>query len=210
MKRSIAILALVSALNGCAAIDRFERALEEAGVARFQVRPTAAGTVLVSTDPAGRRGGCGAVVGRTTVLTVDHVVPGVDRAFVRVGSDGGWREARVRERIPARPEPLVVLELEAGEGALEELFGFTGFEPDRQLEQRAGAAPATVALARGTWRWGTPLEPGDSGAPVLDAEGGLVGLVSGRREGRGVFVPIPAGLPADGATFTCLRPQAGR
>lgn len=189
-----AMLLLLLPLSGCAAIDRFERALEEAGVARFSVRPSARGTVLVSTDPATRRGGCGAVVGPRTVLTVEHLLPGATRAFVRVGHDGGWREAQVVARIPARPEPLVLLELEAGEGALAELFGFTGFPEERWLTGNPGGEPALVADASGTWRWPAPLEPGDSGAPVLDADGALIGLVSGRIGERGVYVPLPPAL----------------
>ncbi len=197
MNRSTCWLSLVGLLitlcGGCSApLSRFEAALEEAGVARFGAAQGAEASsveVRATLDSTGRAGR-GAVIGDRHVLTVEHVLEGRDRVFVATLAGGGWVAARVVRRERADPEPLVVLELEVDEGAFGALLGFGGFEREAVLRAGAGEA-ATVVTARGRLAW-TPgvLQPGDSGSPVLDAAGGLVGVVSGRRGAQGVYVPV--------------------
>lgn len=201
MTRTLALVAL-AALSGCAApLGRFEAALTEAGIARFGGADARGVAVRASLDP-GAPAGRGAVVGDRWVLTVDHVTRGQDAVHVATTRDGGWVAARVARRIAATPEPLVLLEVEVDDGVYGALLGFTGFDPDRHLP--AGEGPATtVVTPRGHLPWvdGT-LEPGDSGSPVLDATGGLVGLVCGRRGGTGVYVAVtPAARPAAAGTL---------
>lgn len=208
-RRANLILSLVLTLAGCGAMDSFERTLEEAGIARFSSGPRTQGLVRVSVAPETGRGGCGAIVGPRSVLTVAHVLNGARQAWVMVGRDGGWTRARVVRELPSSPENLVVLEVSAESGSAASLFGFTGFEPERQLALAPGAEPARVGCPSGTWRWGAELRPGDSGAPVLSSQGELVGLVTGRRHGRPVLTPLPT--PADPALPAELaRARTGR
>ena len=190
-RRASWILPLVLVLSGCGALDSFEQCLEEAGIARFSAGPRCAGLVRVSAAPETGQGGCGAVIGPRTVLTVAHVLQGASQAWVMVGREGGWTRARVVERLAASPEELLVLEVATQEGAAATLFGFTGFEEERVLALSPGGEPARVGCPARTWRWGAELSPGDSGAPVLSNEGALVGLVTGRIQGRPVMTPLP-------------------
>lgn len=192
-RRSIPALFLIScALSGCAALDGFERSLEEAGWARFSAGPRCAGLVRVSAAPESGRGGCGAVLGPRTVLTVAHVLGDATAGWVCVERDAGWRLARVIRTLPSTPEDLLVLELEPDQGPAANLFGWTGFDVERWLLPAPGASPARVGAPSGTWRWGTALAPGDSGSPVLSSDGELVGLVSGRIGDRPVLAALPA------------------
>lgn len=110
--------------------------------------------------------GRGALVGRRKLLTVQHVVG--DASSVEVGLGYLWATARVVRTIPAWPEALVELELSAGDAV----------EEDRVLETRSGKA-AWVLCADGPRAWGQALRSGDSGSPVIDATGAVVGLVVG-------------------------------
>jgi S1-C subfamily serine protease len=190
----------VLAASGCASpLSRFEAALEEAGVARF-AEPAAGGrSVQVRASLDAPRAGRGAVVGERWILTVAHVLEGRDRAFVATTADGGWVEAQVVRRVAGEPEDLVLLEVDVDEGAFGALLGFGGFDRDAVLAPSRTGLPRQVVTPRGaiTWRPGV-LVPGDSGSPVLDADGRLVGLVSGRRGDVGLYVALGAGvLPAD-------------
>ncbi|MCO5169477.1 MAG: serine protease [Planctomycetes bacterium] len=186
------LLGLIALAGGCAApLGRFEAALEEAGVARFASRDAGAVAVRASLDP-GAPAGRGAVVGDRWVLTVDHVTRGQETVHVATTREAGWVAARVARRIPASPEPLALLEVDLDDGLYGLLLGFPGFEPDRHLIAGAGD-PVAVLTARGRLPWTAGvLEPGDSGSPVLDAAGDLVGVVCGRRGDTGVYVALPA------------------
>lgn len=163
------------AAPGCAALSDFEATLTRAGIARFDSHH--AGGVQIT---QGRRVGRGAVVGPNRVLTVLHVVEDAEPIYVSTSRRGGLVEARVVGQVPATPEPYVVLELDVEHG-LGSLFGFSGFADDRWLTAGDGE-PRGVLTARGYRTWSNgQLLPGDSGSPVLDEAGGLVGLVHGRR-----------------------------
>lgn len=187
------IVLLMLGCSGCAApLARFEAALEEAGVARFAARAASDGSVEVrATLDANAKVGRGAIVGDRWVLTVEHVLQGRDSVFVSTTRDGGWVEAKVVRREAADPEPMVLLEVAVDEGAYGALLGFDGFGADTVLSPGVGGLPSNVVTARGLLTWGPGvLAPGDSGAPVLDDAGRLVGLVSGRRGDVGVYVAV--------------------
>ncbi len=107
-----------------------------------------------------------------------HVVG--DAASVEVGVGYSWVSARVVGTIPAWPEPLVELELAADEAVVEDDVLVT-----------ATGAPVWVLCADGARAWGHPLRPGDSGSPVVDADGAVVGLASGNLRGQPLLVTLP-------------------
>lgn len=191
-------LLLVSG-SGCAVspLVAFERALEEAGIAQFN-HDAPAGvegrSVVVGVEGSGLQGR-GAVVGANLVLTVDHVVRRAGQVLVGTCRNGGWVKARVVQRIAASPEPLVLLELDLDSGWYGTLLGFTGFDVEDSYAQNPGGRATHVATRRGLHPWGprvgVRLRPGDSGSPVLDGKGRLVGLLTGRRGTSGVFTPLP-------------------
>ncbi len=182
--------------SGCASpLASFEQALEQAGVARFAAPSMRASSVEVraSLDP-GQPVGRGAVIGARWVLTVEHVLGGRERALVATSRGGGWCEGRVIGRVASEPEDLLLLELELDDGAYGLLLGFSGFEADAVLRPSLTGLPTRVLTSRGALPWrGDLLAPGDSGSPVLDDEARLVGLLSGRRDGAGVYVPLTPG-----------------
>lgn len=203
-----AIVLLVLACGGCAApLARFEAALEDAGVAQFASTAPTRGSVEVraSLEP-GAPAGRGAVVGDRWVLTVEHVLQGRDRVFVSTSRDGGWVEAKVVRREAGDPEPTVLLEVAVDEGAYGFLLGFAGFDADAILQPGAGGEPTSVATGRGLLAWAPGvLAPGDSGSPVVDEAGRLVGLVSGRRGDVGVYVAVRGGLGGREAVLLAAR-----
>lgn len=182
----VACLALALSSSGCASVlDGIEGSLASTGA--FDFGP-ASGTIErdggVAVQGAGGPGR-GAIVGARKVLTVQHVVGSASSVDVAVGYT--WATARVVRTIPAFPEPLVELELAADDAV----------DPDRVLA--TGAGPAVwVLCADGARAWGHTLRPGDSGSPVVDAAGAVVGLAVGNqgglpllasaREGRGTEV----------------------
>ncbi len=184
----------VSASSGCAQLASLGRSLERAGVVSVETTGAPRGAALVRA--ADGRVGHAAIVAPDRVLTVAHVVGDASRAWVAVGRRGAWVEARVVERLARAPEELVVLELALDEGWAGALLGFTGFGAERVLEPGAEGLAVTVATARGLRPLiAAELRPGDSGSPVLDPEGRLVGLLSGRG--------------AQGAVVTRLAPAGG-
>lgn len=138
-------------------------------------------------------GGRAAVVGPDTVLTVAHVLAGQTEGWVSTSpSGGGLVAARVIGELPTSPEPVLVVRVATDPGLLG-LLGFGGFAPARRFVAGAGAA-AMIETARGREPLvGAQLQPGDSGSPILDAGGGLVGLLCGRRAGVPVFVRLRPG-----------------
>lgn len=204
----LSLVGLIALGGGCSApLSRFEAALEEAGVARFGSAGAADASsveVRATLDPGGLAGRA-AVVGDRHVLTVEHVLQGQDRVFVATAGDGGWVAARVVRRERGDPEALVLLELEVDEGAYGLLLGFDGFEAESALTPGVGA-PATILTGRGRLPWAPGvLAPGDSGSPVLDATGALVGIVSGRRGSQGVYVAVGPVAPTRPVLLAAAR-----
>lgn len=209
IRRGLSLVGLIALCGGCSAPLRgVEAALEQAGLARFEAPPrgdlASAVEVRASLDP-GARAGRGAVVSARHVVTVEHVLQGHDRVFVATAGDRGWVGARVVRRERAVPEPLVVLELDVDEGAYGVLLGFEGFAPERVLVRGSGA-PATILTARGRLPWApNVLVRGDSGSPVLDGAGGLLGVVSGRLGSEGVYVAVGASTLPDPTRVASAR-----
>jgi len=149
-------------------------------------------------------GGAGLIWGGSgLVVTNAHCVP--RGSAVEVGSAGRWREARVVGYHP--PHDLALLEARWTDGRAD---GWSGIREAESL--RAGellfalGQPLGIrdALAMGVLhdvardrRTGAPrwivadirLAPGNSGCPLVDADGRLVGINSMVVNGLGVAVP---------------------
>jgi len=134
------------------------------------------------------RVGHGAIVAPNRVVTVQHVVGERQTVSVATRGAGGWVEAKVARVIPAVPEPLVELELPVSDS----LFAFSGFASYQVLERGLGLG-SQIRTHRGARPLsGAYLRPGDSGAPILNAQGQLVGLLSGRdRRGKALCAAFP-------------------
>ena len=180
--RPLLLALLLSTVTGCSALDRVNDALYATGA--FDLEPSSLASNDCSvTVVAGSRRGRGVVTGKTTVLTVAHVIEGETHAEVAT-SGFTWTEARVVRRIPSAPEDLVELELAGGDGFDRERIAHTG-----------EGAPSAVLTARGAhaWRFARNLHHGDSGSPVLDDAGVVVGLLVGKTsDGRGVMSALPS------------------
>ena len=172
-------LALLTSSSGCALVEGLQR------------------DPSVAVRAQGQRGR-GAILGPRRVLTVQHVVGAAQRVRVAAGLE--WAEARVVRRFACAPEPLVELELAPSP------WGFRGFAPARCAQLGRGG-PAWIHTPRGRLPWGAAeLRRGDSGSPVFDAQGGLVGLLHGRElwSGEPIAVELRPGtlsLPRRAAPF---------
>ncbi len=199
------ILALVLACSsGCA---QLERTLTEAGIVEVVRTPTQSGAVRVRA--ADGRVGHAAIVERDRVVTVAHVVGAATTAWVDVGRSGAWVEARVVQRIAHVPEELVVLEVARDAGWLGAVAGFTGFAEERVLQPAPEAPHSHVLTTRGLLALATAeLRPGDSGAPVVDERGRLVGLLSGRGSSGAVVTFLGSSAPT--ASPTRWAPASSR
>ncbi|MCO5169586.1 MAG: hypothetical protein M9894_24865 [Planctomycetes bacterium] len=190
-----AVAAVTAALLmslGCQALPRGWGAL---------VEPPPRGEAVTITRGDEGAAGRAAVVGADLVLTVRHVLlagarpPGGEvEAWVSTarGGAGGRVAGRIVGVLPTRPEPVLVVRVEVDDGPLAGLVGFSGFAPERRYVVGRGL-PEQVDTPRGR----APLlrarlRPGDSGSPVLDAAGGLVGLLCGVRDGVPALAPVTA------------------
>jgi S1-C subfamily serine protease len=166
--------------------------------------PPAVVAVRVWSGPGPAERATGTVVGHDRVLTVDHVLR--RGARIAVDAEGVRRTATVLLRRPDLDVALLAVPGAAGPavGA-----GDAG-EDLRVLLERDGAVHARAAVlrrrvvARLVDQRGRPRRPslelavaveaGDSGAPVVDADGDLVGVVyarSTRRDGTAYAVRGP-------------------
>jgi len=173
---------LLAATTGCSAMNRVNDALASTGA--FDLAPSNAGHCDCAVAIRGEGRGRGVVTGKRTVLTVAHVVGSL--GTVEVETSLLWKSARVVRKIPSFPEDLVELELVAEEAGF---LSFEGFAADRQAQLRDGTA-VSVATASGVHAWPGTLVPGDSGSPVLDSNGSVVGLVVGKSGTKGVMAPV--------------------
>jgi S1-C subfamily serine protease len=143
--------------------------------------------IAVDVETPSRRGR-GVIVGPRTVLTVGHVVTDADH--VMIDSLPARVVSRHNRATETGPDGVAVLELLAGE-----------FPPERIAKIAEHPNPGVKYIpARGEHAWPWGLEPGDSGSPILDADGrvtGLVRAVYGRAE------------PLDQATVVAVTPRAG-
>lgn len=142
-------------------------------------------------DSSGR----GAIVARDRVLTVKHVVGEAESVAVATRGGSGWVRGRVVRELPADPEPLVEIQLELAEGA-SSLVGFAGFSSFRVLTPGLGGG-TRVRTGRGVRSLSTAtLLRGDSGSPILNDSGELVGLLSGRdMSGRVLYASLSSPEP---------------
>lgn len=189
LARTAALLALALASSGCAALDQVEGALASTGA--FEFGP--AGSTFerggaVSVYGAGGPGR-GAIVGPRKLLTVQHVVGGA--SSVEVGLGYLWATARVVRTIPAWPEALVELELAPDDAV----------DAARVLPTATAGKAAWVLCADGARAWGHTLRPGDSGSPVVDASGAVLGLAVGNLDRQ----PLLASVEARGLEVASLR-----
>jgi hypothetical protein len=213
MIRALACLLVLSCTGCLSPLKDFEAYLAEAGIVRFESSKNAGRSVTIR---VGHRFGQGAVVGDDRILTVAHVVAGAQEVWVAtVGSARGWVRGRVVNLIPASPEPLVVIVLEVDSGIYGRLLGFSGFKQDDQFNyhkkgivmcRRCGrpspkatstaahSRPHRIVTARGVTPWqGKSLKPGDSGSPVINSNGKLIGLLVGRRGNTPMLTVLPHG-----------------
>ncbi|HSQ33032.1 MAG TPA: serine protease [Gemmatimonadaceae bacterium] len=136
------------------------------------------------------------------VVTNAHCVP--RGATIEVSSDGRWREARVIAYHPPHDLALLASPSLSGGGPSLELRDAESLRPGELLFAHGHPLGVRDALAMGVLhdvardrRTGAPrwivadvrLAPGNSGGPLVDAEGRLVGINSMVVNGLGVAVP---------------------
>lgn len=115
--------------------------------------------------------GTGAVIGPYSIITVAHVVEDQDMVMVDVGlHDFVWRGARVVGFLKGSPEDIVLLQLLGDEPIEGKYFRLkTGYQQ-----------PSYVVTHRGIFMWQPGvITPGDSGSPILNPSGDVIGLVHG-------------------------------
>lgn len=154
-----------------------------------------ASTVNVETSGCGRRyEGSGFAVGPDLVVTNAHVVAGADAVSVK-RSDGTQLDAVVVSFDPARDlallevgglgqEPLDLATIEPGSDAI--TIGYPGGQDTprvapARVDQRRTALGRDIYGAERTERrvlfLSARLQQGDSGSPVIDGDGNVVGVV---------------------------------
>jgi S1-C subfamily serine protease len=162
-------------------------------------------TVRVRSLGCGRIGTASAVaVGRRLLVTNRHVVAGADRIELNYW-DGSRAEAR--PRTVAVADDLALVEVsrrlpavarvapdDASKGA--ELF-VVGFPNGGQQTIARGELIEYAPLERHpdaspVMRLSAPIAPGNSGGPVLDASGAVIGVVFGIETATGHGLAVPA------------------
>ena len=160
-----------------------------------------AGAVVQVRSQSTGSGGAGLIWGGPgLVVTNAHCVP--RGAAIEVESAGRWREARVIGYHP--PHDLALLAAPSVSGPLLEIRDAESLRPGELLFAHGHPLGVRDALAMGVLhdiardrRTGTPrwivadvrLAPGNSGGPLVDADGRLVGINSMVVNGLGVAVP---------------------
>jgi S1-C subfamily serine protease len=153
--------------------------------------------------------GSGWIVGPGLVVTNAHVVAGVDRPSVD-RRDGHGHQARVVSfdahndvailRVPGLTgSPLPFADPERGEPAA--LLGFPENGPYRATPVRMGRsaklgsrdAYGRLELGRTVVALRGAVEPGNSGGPVVDADGRVIATIFGARRGSDDGYAVPNG-----------------
>ena len=156
---------------------------------------------IVGEAPACRQGqeGSGAVIGEQRVVTNAHVVAGVDHPTVQVGGVGPQLPARVVLFDPKRDVAVLAVDglrarpLDMADGDLAKATSAVVAGFPRNGSYAAGPARVrSVISAVGEDIYGGPgvtrqvyslyaeVEPGNSGGPLLSADGKLAGVVFAR------------------------------
>jgi hypothetical protein len=138
--------------------------------------------------------GTGAVIGPFSIITVAHVVTNQDVVLVDVGEfDIAWQGARVVGFIRGTPEDIVLLQLLGDDGIKGDYFRL-----------RTGYKQAShVVTTRGVFNWQPGiLTPGDSGSPILNPSGDVIGLV------HGYYIFNRIGIPALFTRVVWVDPKA--
>jgi S1-C subfamily serine protease len=185
------LLSYFLVMSGCTALNSFEDSLEDAGWAQFDrtsrlANPSGRVSLTVKRADGSWGLGAGAAVKGGHVLTVAHVIDGASGIEAEVSGRLVGVTAHVERRIPAVPEDLVELRLERSPGVL----GFAGLGADDVL-QTASGEPTLLWSSNGLFRLPCLSLPGDSGSPLLDDQGRLVGLHVGKVGDSPVWVSLP-------------------
>jgi hypothetical protein len=154
-------------------------------------------------NPNARRvsSGTGFVVGPDRVLTNQHVVDGCDRIIAR-GADGRWLAAvppaavdqrldLALLRIPGNPGPALPFRsappVRRGEGVVAYGFPLAGLlSADPKLTRGEVNALAGLGNDPNTFQISAEVQPGNSGGPLLDMQGRVVGVVVAKLDSRRV------------------------
>ena len=115
--------------------------------------------------------GTGAVIGPYLIITAAHVIKNQDVVLVDVGIDDyNWKGARVVAFLKASTEDIVLLQL----------LGDEPIEGNYFRMKTGNRTPRYVVTHRGVFNWQPGIvTPGDSGCPILNANGDVIGVVHG-------------------------------
>ena len=195
----------------------------DASVAWSAIQPSL--VKITSTLPDGTGTGAGVVVKADgTILTAAHVVAGATRIEV-AWVDGTRSQARVTKADPADdtatllpstlPQPLVPATLGGGVRVGDPVFA-VGHPLGLDDSLSAGVVSAldrSVAVEGGRTlghliQTDAAVNPGNSGGPLLDRAGHVVGIVTGlaNAQGQGAFVGIGFAVPIASAGGTAGAP----
>jgi hypothetical protein len=143
--------------------------------------------------------GNGVILSHDTVLTVKHLIK--DPSDVKVWywrdnrwrrNKGFWKKAEVIREIPTNSyEPLVLLRV-LGYKKDPGFFDWRGFEEKDIYKLSVNRIPGKIVTGRGSYLWGEEcVIEGDSGSPVVDKSGALVGLISAtKKQKNGIDCPV--------------------
>ncbi|MDO9708150.1 trypsin-like peptidase domain-containing protein [Paracraurococcus lichenis] len=135
--------------------------------------------------------GTGFLVAPDRVMTNHHVVDGCDRIILKT-PDGRWLgavpPARVDEKldlallaVPGAPGPVLPFRsgppVRRGEGVVVYGFPLAGILSDAVLTRGEINGLAGLADNRSQFQISAPVQPGNSGGPMLDMQGHLVGVI---------------------------------
>ncbi len=145
--------------------------------------------------------GNGVILSHDTVLTVKHLVKDPSDVKIWYWRDNRWRKNRgfwkkaevIREISTNGYEPLVLLKV-LGYKEDPGFFDWRGFEEKDIYKLSVNRIPGKIVTGRGSYLWGEEcIIKGDSGSPVVDKSGALVGLISATIKQRRLWVKADKG-----------------